>query len=139
MQKKIFHAKNLVGLALFLYFFRVVFFPYENPFNYRMPSARLSLSCFLCCCFKCFRGFGFVRFLFFFFFLFFFCLHLFFFFFLYSHATHLSLQNLVCGFKTVLCTGMHTFFTAFEVCFVSTLKEPFVFVPSNPLFSHISF
>lgn len=71
----------------------------------------------------------------------FFFLHLFcfFVFFLYSRATHLSLQNLVCGFKTVPCTGMHTIFTAFEVRFVSTLKEPFVFVPSNPLFSHISF
>ncbi len=82
--------------------------------------------------FKCFREFGFVRFVSFF------CFTSFQFF-LYSHATHLSLKNLVCGFKTVPCTGMHTFFTAIEVRFVSTLKETFVFVPSNPLFSHISF
>ncbi len=132
VQKKSFMQKIWWVWPCFYIFFRVVFFPYENPFNYRMPSARLSLSCFFVLFFKCFRGFGFVHFVSFF-------LFTSFLFFLYSHATHLSLQNLVCGFKTVPCTGMHTFFTAFEVRFVSTLKEPFVFVPSNPLFSHIFF
>lgn len=66
--KKVSDRAKSVGLALFYIFLEWCFFPYENPFNYRMPSARLSLSCFLCCCFKCFRGFGFVRFLSLFFF-----------------------------------------------------------------------
>lgn len=65
-----------------------------------MPSARLSLSCFLCCCFKCFRGFGFVHFTSFF----------------YSHATHLSLQNLVWP-----SAGMHACFLKYPVvCFGPT-------------------
>lgn len=111
--KKVSDRAKSVGLALFYIFLEWCFFPYENPFNYRMPSARLSLSCFLCCCFKCFRGFGFVRFLSLFFFFSFFFLHLFCFFFI--------LVQLICPckicfvVKTVPCTGMHTYFAAFEV------------------------
>lgn len=49
----------------------------------------------------------------------------------YSHATHLSLQNLLCGQNCAVYWNAHIF-----RCFWSI--QSFVFVPSNPLLTHIS-